>query len=452
MKKIILILVFLIFIAGCAAPNEQAYLDPEIAPSGEAPVVEYSVYEGDQIRHNAFEVDLPLSKENAVKVAKAACKIQGLVIAEETACCIYDCESHWELEVKAEGHCKKHIVKVCTDKAKVLCEHFVEDVECEQAKMPVCPEETKVCPDGTVLQVQSDCKFEECPELPKVLTEFSVSDEDTEKKIIVNISFPLSEQEALEVAVASCSISEETPAEGMYENVMDECFNAWEFKDDTNPCDRLRVDVCVDKTFVRCIHSYYTEGFECIEGVVLVQKEYMENFIVANPLNLSEILEFSRFRGCYGHDWSGQNDQKVYAPFNGTVTKYYGEQDGGDYALEMRGDHAGKWIFMFGHVFIEPGLEIGSRVMAGELVGRAPITSYYDGTEFALMQDISTEPGEGLFMKAAPLDYMSDEVLAEYAARGVTPENMVFTKEERDADPCNFASTPEPADTWVSLN
>ena len=40
-------------------------------------------------------------------------------------------------------------------------------------------------------------------------------------------------------------------------------------------------------------------------------------------------------------------------------------------------------------------------------------------------------------------------LLAGYAARGITPDNMIFTKEERDANPCTFGG--EPADTWVSL-
>jgi hypothetical protein len=79
------------------------------------------------------------------------------------------------------------------------------------------------------------------------------------------------------------------------------------------------------------------------------------------------------------------------------------------------------------------------------LLGKAPITKTYDGTEFALYY--YTE-GFG-WTRDTPMEHMSDQILADYAARGITPENMVFTKEERDADPCTFGG--EPSDTWVSL-
>ena len=215
-----------------------------------------------------------------------------------------------------------------------------------------------------------------------------------------------------------------------------------------------------------------TEGAICINKESLKQGDYHEKFIVSNPLDLSQIKSFSKFRSCAGHDWSGYNvdgrletersmkhyvgekdsvnEVYVYAPFDGTIVKVYEEQSAPDFAVEIRGYHSGEWQFMFGHIYPEDGIEVGAWVEAGQLIGKKPINNHlYEGTEIALIQDKSTEDNENVFVRAPPLDFMTGEVLAEYAARGITPENIIFTKEERDADPCTWGF--EPSNTDISL-
>lgn len=336
------------------------------------------------------------------------------------------------------------------------------------------------CPDGTKIKT-TDCRWVDCPGTPTTPTEFTVKD-GLVPKTTVSVNFPLSDKEAKKVAMAACGISAETsePA-SPYENIISECSPAWSFLDDTNPCNLTQAYVCGDKAFASCIFGGETAkqlGLECFLGQPFIQGEYHEKFIVANPVDLSQIKKLSKFRGCTGHDYSGYNDKSepetersmkhyapaidgvkimnMYAPFNGTIVNYFVSPFptpgyNTEHEMWIRGDHSGKWFIMFGHVTAKEGLNVGSRVTAGELIATTIVEDSYDGTEFALNQDISTETKKEQFVRGAPLDYMTDEVLAEYASYGLTSENVVFTKEYRDAHPCDWAK-PTGTDDYMLLN
>lgn len=181
-----------------------------------------------------------------------------------------------------------------------------------------------------------------------------------------------------------------------------------------------------------------------------------DKFIVANPINLSEFESISPFRSCMGHDYSGWNTDEVketnrhmkhyitqreqiksatiFAPFDGTITQIYSDSEarGRQVWLEPKGGSL--WRFLFHHVDLLRQFKIGSKVKAGELMGYGVVSE-------ARNFDIGVKKFFGFRgpnIYDTPFYHMSDEVLAEYERYGITKENMVISKEYRDANPCIF--------------
>ena len=181
-------------------------------------------------------------------------------------------------------------------------------------------------------------------------------------------------------------------------------------------------------------------------------------FIIANPLDLSQIQRISTFRSCVGHDYSGLNtrgeketlrsmkhyleplpsligtDQiKIFAPFDGKVVEILDGPPGK--AIYLSAKAAPSWKFIFFHVVPAVGIKEGTLVQAGEQVGTvsADIHSNFD---FALKQ--FSWKGQ---VFDSPFMHMADSILGEYAASGVTLENIIFSKEARDAEPCPVEGT-----------
>lgn len=198
-------------------------------------------------------------------------------------------------------------------------------------------------------------------------------------------------------------------------------------------------------------------------GKLLVSENFgetnVDDFIVVNPLDLSKIKEFSAFRSCMGHDYSGNNTlgeketirsmkhyvtQKesgpleVIAPFDGRITSI--SPSGAGAQIWIQPDANPAWIFIFFH--IDSIVEKGDKVKAGQLVGTTVVGE-------AMNFDIGLKKFDGLKGPSifdSPFLHMNEEVLAEYKAVGITPENMVVSKAVRDADPCPTIpnSGPEP--------
>ncbi len=181
-------------------------------------------------------------------------------------------------------------------------------------------------------------------------------------------------------------------------------------------------------------------------------------FIVANPLELSQIQRMSTFRSCIGHDYSGLNtdgeketlrsmkhyleplpsligiDQiKIFAPFEGKVVEILDGPPGK--AIYISAKAAPSWKFIFFHADIMPGLQEGATVKAGQLLGHASpgISANFDIglKQFSWKGQVFDSP----FM------HMANSILEEYAANGITPENIIFSKEARDAEPCPVEGT-----------
>jgi hypothetical protein len=181
--------------------------------------------------------------------------------------------------------------------------------------------------------------------------------------------------------------------------------------------------------------------------------EESTNFIVANPLDLSQIQRMSTFRSCIGHDYSGLNTDgeketlrsmkhyleplpsligtdkiKIFAPFDGKVVEILDGPPGKGIYISAKA--APSWKFIFFHVIPAAGIEEGALVQAGEQLGTAS-GDIHSNFDFALKQ--FSWKGQ---VFDSPFMHMANSILEEYAANGITPENIIFSKEGRDADPC----------------
>ena len=183
-----------------------------------------------------------------------------------------------------------------------------------------------------------------------------------------------------------------------------------------------------------------------------------DKFIVANPVDLSQIALISQFRSCMGHDYSGKNVDgekesnrsmkhylapvaeleqstgkvKAFAPFDGKIASIEDEQNPRGDQVWLSSSSSGSWNFIFFHIDLLPELSKGSEVGSGQLIGYADLEGGAN-FDFALKK-----VGFGGQTLDSPFPYMADEVVAEYEQEGVTPGNIILTKEQRDANPCNF--------------
>src|SRR3989344_7321343 len=175
-------------------------------------------------------------------------------------------------------------------------------------------------------------------------------------------------------------------------------------------------------------------------------------FIVANPLDLAEISYISKFRSCMGHDYSGKNingeketnrsmkhylgvkpdiasnQAKALAPFNGTIIDVGAEKSGRDAQVWIRPNAAGEFGFIFFHIDLTPGLTKGSKVQSGQLIGYANIQRRGDNFDMGLKK-FERFGGPNIF--DSPFNHMNGELLTEYKKKGITPQNIIVSKEER---------------------
>lgn len=196
------------------------------------------------------------------------------------------------------------------------------------------------------------------------------------------------------------------------------------------------------------------------------QGEGREAFITSNPLNLSQILQISKFRSCAGHDYSGVNAQgeketlrsmkhyidspqdvlgsekavPVFSPFDGKVTEI---QESQGESVYISAHAAPTWQFIFFHVNLEPGIEVGTQLQSGQLVGYA----------------LANRPNFDMALKRfswtgqvfeSPFLHMQEDIVEEYAAHGITLENIIIQKEFRDANPCPVTERREQGDVFFA--
>ena len=198
----------------------------------------------------------------------------------------------------------------------------------------------------------------------------------------------------------------------------------------------------------------------------VTDEEAARRFIVANPLDLSQIESFSKYRSCMGHDYRapGLDGEKeatprsmkhyirvrpqfrgtidkvsAFAPFDGIVSVIDDDEGGpGDQQIWLTPDVIGprQWQFVFFHMNLKPGLKKGSAVKAGELIGAASMRRGPDQATDNF--DIAVKFTRPLHRPAidAPFNHAAQNVLDEYKKYGITPESLVISEQERDAVAC----------------
>lgn len=179
-------------------------------------------------------------------------------------------------------------------------------------------------------------------------------------------------------------------------------------------------------------------------------------FIIANPLDLSQIQRMSRFRSCVGHDYSGFNSEgeketlrsmkhyleplpsligtnqiKIFAPFDGKIVEILDGPPGK--AIYIAANIDSRWRFIFFHVVPAAGIEEGTSVKAGEPLGTA--SKDIHNFDFALKKFGWSQVFD------SPFVHMTETVLEEYTLNGITLENILVSKQARDADPCLVEGT-----------
>lgn len=233
-------------------------------------------------------------------------------------------------------------------------------------------------------------------------------------------------------------------------------------------------------------------------------------FITANPVDLSQISQVSKFRSCSGHDYSGVNAEgvletnrsmkhylapasalarsvgkvKVFAPFDGSIRSI--QDDGGrGWQVWLTPASAESWVFVFFHTDVLPNFGEGVTFAAGTQIGYANLDQDAHDFDIALksftpgaatpqnavsgQRDAGRGRGDGsgggpggsvkdprasLFTEVldSPFLHVAPNVLDQFAAHGVTSDNVVISRAERDAKPCAFSPGQDSPTNWVSVS
>ncbi len=202
----------------------------------------------------------------------------------------------------------------------------------------------------------------------------------------------------------------------------------------------------------------------------VTQAEISQQFITANPLNLSQVAAFSQYRSCAGHDYRGPvaatnkiestprsmkhyvkvrpefrgttDAVAVFAPFDGIVSVVDNDLGGpGDQQIWLAPDtdtpwSPRQWQFIFFHIKLTEGLKKGSVVRAGQQIGTANLARGPEGATDNF--DIAMKFTRPLHRPAidAVFHHATPAVLAEYGEYGLTTTNFVIPESTRDQNDC----------------
>jgi hypothetical protein len=236
------------------------------------------------------------------------------------------------------------------------------------------------------------------------------------------------------------------------------------------------------------------------------EEKKTDKFIVANPLDLSQISKISKFRSCSGHDYSGDNVNgkketnrsmkhyiqpidsligstgkiKVFAPFDGKIVSIQREENPrGKQVWLTTPSSSEDWIFVFFHIDLASRLKVGSKVKSGQPLGYGNINNTVN-FDYALqkLEGITIKQFNELVKKFergeiqvsddatyadfgyknakdiydSPFNHFGEKVAAQYQKRGVTTKNIIIPKATRDKSPCNYSiQAPDSPDDWVVL-
>lgn len=216
-------------------------------------------------------------------------------------------------------------------------------------------------------------------------------------------------------------------------------------------------------------------------------KELNEKFIEVNPLDLSQIRGFSKYRSCMGHDYRNPTAQdgikestprsmkhyikvkeelmgkngviKAIAPFDGYISnieKRDPERKPYDQQIWLTPDNGSKsprqWHFVFFHIDLRDDLKQGSKVIAGEVIGTAYMTRGPENSTDNFDMAVKFTRPMAIPAVDFPLAHATDEVLAEYERYGVTLADMEISREYRDNNFCKTTGGSQAGDAYFDPN
>jgi len=203
-------------------------------------------------------------------------------------------------------------------------------------------------------------------------------------------------------------------------------------------------------------------------------------FVNVNYIHLMAIDVISKFRSGVGHDYSDSFETcrsmkhyfgcrrnvdpstvEVVSPVGGYISNVFGEYmiDDDEKIWEgiqiwVTSDEYPAFTFRIFHVELAADWAVGDEVSAGDLFGVRFGPGPGGMSDIAVM--VKTPQGE---RKVSYFDLMTDTLFEKYKARGVqSRQEMIFTEEERDADPLNcvdkgsFFLDGGNLENWVNLN
>lgn len=192
------------------------------------------------------------------------------------------------------------------------------------------------------------------------------------------------------------------------------------------------------------------------EGITT--KSAPDRFISTNFVNLSQIQRISKYRSGYGHDFSHTTSEtcrsmkhyfdlkagvsastvKYYAPTAGIIKDiYYSSHEYGTEArFSLIPTAHSKYRLRFFHIALAEGLQEGSTVTAGQVLG----TIGHPQAHAEIAVEINSFHGGIISF----FEIISEELAAEYTSRGITNKKIVLSQDERDANPlqCDY-NTPD---------
>jgi len=197
--------------------------------------------------------------------------------------------------------------------------------------------------------------------------------------------------------------------------------------------------------------------------------------VQADYIDLPRIARISRFRSAEGHDYSDSVEHcrsmkhyfqpagavgmpnnpswttvEIRSPVTGTVRRLMPEGNGVGVQVSLAPDVSPAFDVAIFHVAAEASLAVGSRVTAGQRLGRHAS----DDTMSDIAVRAATDRESSRLVSY--FDATTDEVFAAYSARGVSSRSeFVVDRAARDADPLScagdrFASAGSLAG-WVEL-
>ncbi len=207
-----------------------------------------------------------------------------------------------------------------------------------------------------------------------------------------------------------------------------------------------------------------------------VDKDGIPRFVAKDVLELDKISQISKLRSGAGHDYSDDFEScrsmkhyfipkdsvdklkvKVFSPINGTVaalTDDWMEKKStwkGKVVCIKSKDYPAFYIIIY-HIDLVNPLDVGDEVVAGQLIGYP--ADYANVTIADTAVGVITPSGYKL---VSYFQVMTNSLFQNYQARGISSrDDMVITKEQRDADPltCDGEEFLDSGhlENWVTLN